>query len=315
MRALFLLLILATAGPGLGQDPRFDIRAGRDDVSASAVSATARDVTAALDTLVSQFRGFPVRRFEVVVHRSRDSVPEGVRRHVHHGTAGVALLGRQQVHLILDAVRIHPPHDLATVVVHECVHIVLHQYAGDAGPYVPRWFHEGLAQALSGETYLGASEEDLVFFARTRGVPGFSTLRDRFPRGEFALRIAYAQSFSFVSFLLRETGLPILLEIAGQCGPDQTFAQAYRARTGVSLATVEHDWIEYVKTGSGAAFRVLLASCFALTMVAVLPLLVLAGVRRWNRDHKSHVHLQSLAADADSAAPQPPASRTHEDGA
>jgi hypothetical protein len=188
-----------------------------------------------------------------------------------------------------------------TVLRHEVVHVLLHQYAKAAGPYVPRWLHEGLAQRLAGGTYLGASEEDIVFHAKTGNLLAFSRLSDGFPRGAGPLRTAYAQSDSFVAFLLRERSLDTVLVVAARCGPSTSFADAWFATTGAPLATVEQRWVEYLVSGAGAAWRVLLASCFGLTMVAFLPLAVLAAARRWNRDHAVR-----QALDRAEAEPPPP---------
>lgn len=285
MRHLFLVLFSSTAA--LAGQHRIEV-VGADGLPQAKVAAVRRLTVDALDNLGPAFP-VEVRPFRVVVHRELASVPGDVRRNLHEGTAGVALLTRLEVHLILDRAGIEPPNDLRTVVRHEVVHVLLYQLAGG---HVPRWFHEGLAQALTDATYLGVSEEDIAFHASTGNLLSFSSLRTDFPRRPAALRTAYAQSFSFVSFLQRRIGLDALLDVATKCGPDMTFPEAFLKDTGMPLVTLEEQWVHYVKTGSGAAWRVLLTSCFGLSMVAALPLLALAGARRWNRDLESRHKLE-----------------------
>lgn len=261
---------------------------GAEGVSAAKIAAVRRLTVDALDWLAPNFPARP-RPFTVVAHLSEASLPPAARESLHGETAGIALLTAERIHLILDRCGVEPPDDLRTVVRHEVVHILLYQHAG---PHVPRWFHEGLAQSLTGSTYLGAREEDLVFYARTGNLLRFSKLRHGFPRRPAALRTAYAQSFSFVAFLRRRVGLPALLGAAARCTPDRDYYDAFQQQVGRPLVLLEEEWVDYVKTGSGAAWRVLLASCFGLSMVAALPLLVLAGAGRWKRDLRSRQRLE-----------------------
>lgn len=287
------------------QDPSFSVAAGSAEVRTSGLRSVERMAQAALERLAPVFGDLEVAPFEIIVHRHASSVPEDVLDAVHEDAAGVALLTTAEVHLLLDRVDLHPPGDVRTVIAHELAHILLHQFAGEAGPSVPRWFHEGLAQHLAGATYLGVSEEEIVFDALADRLMFFSRLRRRFPEKGHALRRAYAQSFSFVSFLARRVGLAVLLDAARQCRPDRTFYEAYALVTGEQLVVAESDWVEYVKTGSGARFRILLTSCFGLTMAAMLPVLVLAGRRRWNRDARSREKLteQERAESTDGEGP------------
>ena len=283
----YLLIMTLTLVAALPAQPQVQV-IGADGLSASKLDAVRRLTNDALDHLAPSLPTVSPP-FTVVVHPDLASLPAPVRTSLHAGAAGVALLGRREIHLILERAGIEPPNDLRTVVRHEVVHILLHDLAG---AYVPRWFHEGLAQLLTGATYLGVSEEDIAFHASTDNLLRFSRLRTGFPRRESALRTAYAQSFSFVSFLERQVGLTVLLQCAAQCRADTTFADAFLKTTGTPLVVMEEEWVHYVKTGSGAAWRVLLTSCFGLLIVASLPLLAMAGVRRWNRDLQSRHKLE-----------------------
>ena len=131
-------------------------------VESGSLAATEQAVERGLENLQPLFPGTPSRGFRVVVHETATSLPEEIRAWVHPGAPGVALLGRQEIHLILGDIVAGGSTSLQTVVEHELVHILLHQFAGPGAELLPRWFHEGMAQHLSGATYLGAREEDLV---------------------------------------------------------------------------------------------------------------------------------------------------------
>ena len=197
---------------------------GLDSGSLAAAEAA---VERGLEKLQPLFPGAPSRSFRVVVHETAASLAEEIRASVHPGAPGVALLGRQEIHLILGDIVAGGSTNLQTVVEHELVHILLHQFAGPGAELLPRWFHEGMAQDLSGATYLGAREEDLVVRARFDTLPPLGSLQGDFPQDDaFRLRQAYAQSFSFVAYLRRELGHQMLLEVSRACGGDLDFRRS-----------------------------------------------------------------------------------------
>lgn len=259
-----------------------------DDVARSTLAAVERLLPQRVAALREHFPGTPSRGFSVHLH-SRHAAVDG---HVDEGTPGFALLDTNQIHLILGEIRASPPQDLPTVLDHELVHILLNEFVGDAAPHVPRWFHEGLAQHLSGDSYLGAREEDLFFDARTDRLLRFSDLRDTFPSDPGARRRAYGQSFSFVSFLVRELGLATIIDIARDCDAEDGYRSAFARRTREPLDGIHRRWVDYLGHGSGARYRILFENCFSYVMIAGVVLLALAGRRRWNRDWKVRQRLE-----------------------
>ncbi|MCA8942967.1 MAG: hypothetical protein KDB80_10445 [Planctomycetes bacterium] len=270
---------------------RFAVEAAAG-VDASTRAHVERLVEAGLARLTPMFPGTPKRSCVVTAHQSVDSLPPEVRASLHEGTAGVALLGRSEIHLILDESRHHPPHDLRTVVDHELVHILLDQFVGEAAPHVSRWFHEGLAQELSGGPYIGMSEDDLVIAARADRLFRFAELDQDFPGDRSGLRRAYAQSFSFVGFLRRRFGLDALLEAARQSTADGGFRAGFVAVTHGAMLHQVDEWREYVLTGSGAPLRFLMRNCFSFLVVIGFPLLAIAVIRRFRRDDAARRKLE-----------------------
>ncbi len=290
-----LLAVLGAVGPCQQSDPGYKVT-GAPGVSSSSLAAVEKAVERGLEKLEPLFPGMPERDFAVAVHQTAASLPEEVGQW-HRGAPGLALLVRQEIHLIRGEMDPDGPGNLQGVVEHELVHILLHQFAGSRDRALPRWFHEGLAQDLSGAIYLGAREEDLVFRARTGTLLSFGDLRREFPRGdEFRLREAYAQSFSFVAYLRRRLGHPTLLEVVQLCGEGLDFRRAFVERTRRSVVSFEGGWIEYLENESGAGFRVILRNCFSYMIIFAVPLLALAVIRRLARDKRAQEKLAASEA-------------------
>jgi hypothetical protein len=173
------------------------------------------------------------------------------------------------------------------VLVHELVHELLDQFVAPHGSVIPRWFHEGLAQAIAGDIYLGAREEDLVLRAAAGRLLPFGDLRSGFPEEPTELRTAYAQSYSYVAWLQQQYGLDELLTIAKAADDLTSFERALVGRTGLTTFELETGWKDHLQHGSGAVWRVVLNQCFSLALVGALPLLVLALIRRLAADQRA----------------------------
>ena len=270
--------------------------AGTGDVPQDAVDRVRSMVLEELPALGRTFRGTPKRPFFVHVHASRSSMPESLAVHMHAEASGFTLLGAHQIHLAWAEMRRTSP-SLRGVVVHELVHELLDQYVHPNGARIPRWFHEGLAQHIAGDTYLGAREDDLVWRVGARRLLAFGDLRAGFPADEDELRTAYAQSFSYVSWLAREFGLDSLLAVAAATDDLTSFERALVGRTGRSTLELEDAWKEHLLHASGAPWRVLFDQCFSLLLVGALPLLALAMIRRLAADKRAASRLARTSGE------------------
>jgi hypothetical protein len=273
-----------------GNEP-ITVEPGDSRVSVATLASVRELAGKGLEKLAPDFPGTPLRRIRVVVHTDQASLSLAMREHLHEGTAGFALLGRDEVHILLDMALSVPPNDLRTVLEHELVHVLLDQFAASGAPHVPRWVHEGLAQTLSGGPYLGVQEEGLLFAISARTAPRFSQLEAGFPDSDHSLRLAYAQSLSFVSFLTDRFGVRTLVEAARDCRADRAFDLALLDATDESLARLQEEWENYVLFRSGAAARFLMRNCFSFLIVLAAPLLILAVLKRLrlNRQRKAQL--------------------------
>lgn len=280
--------VAAVPGPRLPPQeagPTVTIVAGTGDVETEWVDRVRRTVDSELPSLLAIFDGKPKHAFFVFVHATRDSMPPALAANLHSDSPAFALLGQHQIHLVAGEIRrLGSP--LAGVVRHELVHELLDQYVAPNGRVIPRWFHEGLAQHLAGDTYLRASEDDLVWGISTKRLPSFGTLATKFPSESIALRQAYAQSYSYVSFLARRYGLRDLLRVARAADDFTSFSHALVGRLGRSTYDLEEAWRDHVLHGSGAPWRVAFDQCFTFAMIGLLPVLVVALMRHLQREQR-----------------------------
>ncbi len=285
------------------------VSAGQGSVSVEVVERVRQATGEAVRELVPRFGGMQPRPFRVVVHGSGADLPEGLRGGHHPGSPGLAVLGGQEIHLLLRELRDQDRGDaVRTVVTHEVVHLLLHQLAGEWGAGVPRWFHEGMAQTLAGDGYLGAREQDIVWRASTRRLLWFSDLIEDFPHHPLELQLAYAQSYSYVAWLVGQFGLEAMLDVVRAMGPETTFAQGLVRVTGLPTVVLQDRWRDYLVHGSGAGSRAMLDLCFPLSMVLALPLLALALIRRLRSDDRARDRMrrQEIVENATPPGEDPP---------
>jgi hypothetical protein len=221
------------------------------------------------------FPGTPRRPVHVFVHAGTEDLPPALQAVHHPGSPGFALPEARTIHLLAREMRDRLDGGRA-VVVHELVHVLLHEFVAPHGNQLPRWLHEGLAQLLAGDNYLGASEEDLVW-----------------------------RSHSYVSFLAHEIGRDRLLAAIKQIDGVNSLDRVLGDAAGRNTLALYDAWLDYLVHGSGARWRTLLDNCFSLSMILVLPLLALALIRRTSADRKVGERMQQREAQEAEAMPIP----------
>ena len=284
----------AAAAPGPGE-PK--VVAGSGVIAPEVLDTVREMVRSGLARLQEVFPGMPTRAFFVHVHADRDSMPEALAALLHPDSPGFAMLGQHQIHIVWGEIR-RTGASARGVVVHELVHEILDQFVAPHGALLPRWFHEGLAQTIAGDTYLGAREEDLVGRAMTDRLQSFGSLRKEFPTGETGLRLAYGQSYSFVAWLVRTYGMESLLAVARATDELTSFERALVGRTRRTFPQLEEAWHDHLVHGSGAPWRVLFDQCFSLLLIAALPVLVLALMRRLKSEAVASARLAEKEREA-----------------
>ncbi|MGH9866707.1 MAG: hypothetical protein ACREAA_00880 [Candidatus Polarisedimenticolia bacterium] len=154
--------------------------------------------------------------------------------------AGIAVPSRHEIVVRLDRVGRYPHRQLLSVVAHETVHLL----EGDAR--TPPWFREGVAALMA---HQGEWMDSLYLL----GSPVASAAhpldelgaRFRTAGGTAEARVAYAGSFSFLTFLVRRHGDRLPARVLEDLRAGASFEEAFAHATGgVSLREEEQAWAE-----------------------------------------------------------------------
>jgi hypothetical protein len=191
--------------------------------------------------------------------------------------SGVAYNGMHFVLLSMLAPRGAEAVNLDEVFRHELAHVALEDAV--LGKHVPVWFNEGLAIQLSGE--LPVDRLRTLWNATLSGtlVP-LSDLDRSFPRDNFEVSIAYAESADFMRFLTRKSDQLRFNALVDRVREGQSFERATAEAYGSDLRRLELEWrgdLEHrfsvipILTGGG------------LVWCLVIGVLVAAYVRRRRR--------------------------------
>jgi hypothetical protein len=178
---------------------------------------------------------------------------EDLRRHGVEPRSVAGLAKPSQGRILLVGPALTRPARRRGVLLHELIHLLFAEATASAEVLPPRWLDEGVAMWRSGEWDLGlewrANHADLLADAAAAGsVVPLRELDSSFPSGPF-FHVAYAQSLSFVEWLLHregEEGLRRLLHLLGEdLDPEPAFLQVY----GIPLDEAEEAWRRSLERG------------------------------------------------------------------
>lgn len=192
--------------------------------------------------------------------------------------------------------------DVGQVLRHEIAHVALARAGGNR---VPRWFSEGFAILHSGEWSLSRS----VVLARAAGADALLPIADLergWPSSPTDVNLAYAQSVSLVTFLLRVEDGSAVRRLIALLGAGRPFDDAFRTAFGQPLAGAEIDWKGSLQSRWGwlpVAFDPNLAWALAAILLAL-------GALRLRLAHR-----RRLAGLPDDPADDDPADATDDDPA
>ena len=192
------------------------------------------------------------------------------------------------------------PRALSETIYHEISHILLNNAAGDLP--IPRWFDEGMAMWNASEWRWGQSYEmsaaavwgNLLPLREIDNVLAFAS-----PKA----KLAYAESFSAVSFLMRQESPDIASRLLTDLRAGYSFEEAFARQTGSTTEEFEEQWIKEAKKRFGLA--ALLSESFNFWL-AVTMLFLLAYVATKLRNRR-----KIRQWEADEAGPQRPALQIH----
>lgn len=122
---------------------------------------------------------------------------------------------------------------------HEIVHHAMGALPPEVFRRIPAWFHEGLAEAFSGEIYLGDVGVSLAWRANNGALSSLRRYADGFPDDPIRAAEGYALGDAFVRRLIRVHGQPVIGEIIERMRLGDNLDQALLATTKKSLVENE----------------------------------------------------------------------------
>jgi hypothetical protein len=154
---------------------------------------------------------------------------------------------------------------------HEFLHVALGQLGGDW----PHWFHDGLAMFLTGQRSSISQYAALFQAVQQDRVFSFQDLKDGWPEQPSDVQTAYAQSVSFVAFLVERHGLVALGELIDEVVAGRPFETAFARTFKASIWFEEmawraqlpsrYSWIP-ILTSSSSIWALLACICIAASL-------------------------------------------------
>jgi len=196
-------------------------------------------------SLVSDMLGHePKERIRIVLAHSEREFREMTRGVLPDWSAAAALPGNRIVISPLSGRKL----DLERVIAHEIVHCFINDAAG--GKFVPRWFHEGCAEVISGRW--GVRGRAYMVWAVVRGrLLTFSDIQRIFSAGSADAALAYDQSMLAVNRLMAGYGRGVLREILAGMKNGLSFDASFRRATGIGTEDFETLYLAYLKRNYG----------------------------------------------------------------
>jgi hypothetical protein len=195
----------------------------------------------------------------------------------------VAFPFRQILVIRLDRLSLDPGNSFRTVLEHELVHLAMGELDPATHGRIPWWFHEGVAQMLTG-TPLIERTADLADLARQGRLRLLAQLGRDETRSRRATDLAYQEAYSFARFLEDRFGPRVFARILQALRERTTMDRAVIAATGFSYITLESRWKELLSSGPWATMQRLAQQFFLVLLILALPLVVLALRRRFRRE-------------------------------
>ena len=226
-----------------------------------------------------------------------------------------ALRGRNAI--VVDATRVAPAtsNDLSLTLFHETVHLALFQLERDRRHPLPIWFHEGVAQWLSGQTHLHTNRLAFIVAAAEGQLIPFDKLETRFPAERDAASLAYLQSEDFIGHIIHTRSREALRWILDEYRQGVPFDYAFEKALGISRRKMEKDWAGAYRRGH-SWLRVLWEVSTLTGVMAILTILAYIAVRlrarRLHREWEREEAWTVVPNDDNPSGEAPPESDEHD---
>lgn len=168
---------------------------------------------------------------------------------------------------------------------HELSHVLLDEmFAGKPGA-LPRWLDEGLAVYVSGEWEMPEawtqSKTELYAALRSGKSLDFNEISDSFPLSDWKARVAYAQSYHFVAFMMKRYKRDGVVSLLNRLAAGEEFRRAFKESMGADFDETVQYWREKVAGKGGFALLLIGINGLDYIIWTFMALLVVAGFVRY----------------------------------
>ncbi|RLB55749.1 MAG: hypothetical protein DRI34_10150 [Deltaproteobacteria bacterium] len=209
--------------------------------------------------------------------------------------AAGAALGR--LGLVLLAAATAGGRDPARVLAHELAHLALYRLAGSH--HIPRWFQEGFAQYQADEWSFERART-LAWGSVSGKLFSLRALTYGFPDAAGEVRLAYAQSVDFISFLMEKAGPAKFSEMVRRMVAGDPLAAALEETYDTGVELLEQEWLASLRRRF--TWVPLLTGTAALWSLVVL-IFLLAYLRR-RRQRRRRLEQMEAEERAEMLPPQ-----------
>jgi hypothetical protein len=193
---------------------------------------------------------------------------------------GYANAAASVILVVVDPEADSAPAELARVIPHELMHLVVHQAAGSASDRIPSWLNEGLAQM--NEPAPNADGPRLIQDADRQGrLISLEQLCAPFPSDAGAAELAYAQSASLTRYVRTQYGQRRLGELINAYASGSGCQPGIEQVLGVSAADLESGWRTHIRATPSLGLNTSTVGWGLLALITVLigPALGLLALR------------------------------------
>ena len=149
---------------------------------------------------------------------------------------------------------------LPSTIAHELTHIAIEHAIGEPPRNVPSWLHEGVATVVEGAVAERFSYDDILAASvEANRLVSLRGLTGSFPVQGSRAVLAYAQSNSFVKFIIDRWGRSAITQILEAYREGSSQDAALRQAVGLGLNALEQQWLATLgltATRSGASSSV-----------------------------------------------------------
>lgn len=215
-----------------------------DGVRASYAEIAARSAEQSYKLITGTLGHAPVEVITIIITHNIEQFRELTRGILPDWSTAAAIPGNRIIISPLEGHKI----DLERIIAHEIVHCIINDAAGKT--FVPRWFHEGCAENLSGEW--GVKGKAYMAWRVIRGnLLTFTDIQQVFSSGSEDATLAYDQSMLAVRRLLGIYGSNVLGEIISGLVNGLDFPSAFHNATLLWPEEYESDYVQYIEKNYG----------------------------------------------------------------